>query len=54
MAWYDPYKGPTTFKINLIIFCCVMTLTFEHSSIGHLSNLPFFSVISIAVMADFF
>lgn len=39
MAWYDPYKWPTTFKINLIIFCCVMILTF-----GHLSNLPFFSV----------
>ena len=49
--WYDPYKWPTIFKINLIIFCCVMILTLVHSSIGHLSNLPFFSV---TVMSDFF
>ena len=49
--WYDPYKWPTIFKINLIIFCCVMILTLGHSSIGHLSNLPFFSV---TVMSDFF
>lgn len=52
--WYDPYKWPAIFKINLVIFCCVMILTFGHSSIGHLSNLPFFSVIIITVMNDFF